>query len=125
MSSTDPMKDDSSIPSEILRRISLRPSRFLQLQNTKSSLLMKQITQPQMYNSVLGRLQRSLLETAGSSSPVTIKTKLFNPFTADVQSLTSPSKEKKNSYLLKTSSNVSKKSWIRKVLNMTKEYWQS
>ena len=80
MSSTDPMKDDSSIPSEILRRISLRPSRFLQLQNTKSSSLMRQITQPMMYNSSYGRLLRSLVATADSSSPATSKTKFSNHF---------------------------------------------
>ena len=80
MSSTDPMKDDSSIPSEILRRISLRPSRFLQLQNTKSSSLMRQITQPMMYNSSYGRLLRSLVATADSSLPATSKTKFSNHF---------------------------------------------
>ena len=51
MSSMDPMKDGSWILSETMRKISLRPSRFHQLQNTKSSSLMRQITQPTMYNS--------------------------------------------------------------------------
>ena len=73
MSSTDPMKDDSLILSETMRRISLRPSRFHQLQNTKSSSLMKQITQPMMYNSSYGRLLRSFMVTADSSSPATTK----------------------------------------------------
>ena len=40
MSSTDPMRDVFSIRSETMRNLSLRPSRFLQMQNTKSSSLM-------------------------------------------------------------------------------------
>ena len=84
MSSTDPMKDDLWILSETMRKTSLRPSRLRQLQNTKSSSLMKQITHPMMYNSVYGRLLRSLLATADSSSPVTTKIKSLNPCTRDV-----------------------------------------
>jgi len=61
MSSTDPMKDDSLILSETMRRISLRPSHFRQILNTKSSSLTKLTTQPQMYNSAYGRLLRSSL----------------------------------------------------------------
>ena len=78
MSSMDPMKDDSWILSETMRKTSLRPSRLRQLQNTKSSSLMKQITHPMMYNSSYGRLLRSLLETADSSSPAITKTKSWN-----------------------------------------------
>ena len=73
MSSMDPMKDDSWILSETMRKTSLRPSRLQQLQNTKSSSLMRQITHPMMFNSSYGRLLRSLLATADSSSPVTTK----------------------------------------------------
>jgi hypothetical protein len=79
MSSMDPMKDDSWILSETLRKTSLRPSHFLQLQNTKSSSLMRQITQPTMYNSSYGRLLRSLVATADSSLPAISKTKSFEP----------------------------------------------
>ena len=53
---------------------------FKQLQNTKSSSLMRQITQPMMYNSSYGRLLRSLVTTADSSLPVTSKTKFSNHF---------------------------------------------
>ena len=79
MSSMDPMRDVFSIRSETMRKISLRPSHFLQMQNTKSSLLTKLITRPMMYNSSYGRLLRSLLVTVDSSSPATTKTKSLNP----------------------------------------------
>ena len=80
MSSMDPMKDDSLIRSEILRRISLRPSRFRRLLDTKSSSSMKQITHQTTYNSSLGRLLRSFIATADSSLPATTKTKSSNHF---------------------------------------------
>ena len=88
LSSDDPMKDDFSILSETLRKTSLRPSHFKQLVNTKSSSLMRQITQPTMYNSSYGRLLRSLVATADSSSPATLKTKLSNPYTPGAPVLT-------------------------------------
>ena len=53
MSSTDPMKDDSWILSETLRKTSLQPYHFRQLQSTKSSSLMRQITQQTTFNSYL------------------------------------------------------------------------
>ena len=123
MSSTDPMRDDSSILSERMRRISLRPSRFLQLQNTKSSSLMRQITPPMMYNSAYGRLLRSLLKTADSFSPATTRTKSLSPCTPDVQSSTLESRERNVKRLPRNSSNVSKKSWVQKVLNMITRSW--
>jgi len=123
MSSMDQMKEDSWILSETMRRISLRPSHFRQVLNTKSLSLTKLTTQPQMFNSAYGRLLRSSLAIADSSSPATTKTKSSNHSTADAQSLTSPSKEKKDKYLLETSSRDSKKSWIQKVLNMITRSW--
>ena len=75
MSSMDPMKGDSWILSETMRKTSLRPYRLQQLLNTKSSSLMRQTTHPMMFNSYYGRLLRSLLGTAGSSLPVTTKIK--------------------------------------------------
>ena len=123
MSSMDPMRDVSWIRSETMRRISLRPSHFRQLQNTKSSSLMRQITRPMMYNSSYGRLLRSLLVTVDSSSPATTKTKSLNPSTLDALSLSLESKEKIDNPLPLSSSNVSNKSWIQKVLNMITRSW--
>ena len=79
MSSMDPMKDGSWILSETLRKTSLQPFRLHQLQSTKSSSLMRQITQPTMFNSSYGRLLRSLVATADSSLPATSKTKSLSP----------------------------------------------
>ena len=123
MSSMDPMKDDSWILSETMRRTSLRPSRLQQLRNTKSSSLMRQITHPMMFNSSYGRLLRNLLATADSSSPVTTKIKSLNPCTRDVPLSSLELKEKSDSPLPPSSSNDSKKSWIQKVLNMITRSW--
>ena len=123
MSSTDPMKDDSSIPSEILRRISLRPSRFLQLQNTKSSSLMRQITQPTMYNSSYGRLLRSLVQTADSSSPAITKIDWSSHFTPGARVLTFLPTVKTDQDSQHNSSQGSKRSWVQKVLNMITRSW--
>ena len=91
--------------------------------NTKSSSLMRQTTHPMTFNSSYGRLLRSLLGTAGSSSPVTTKIKSLNPCTRDVPSLSLESKEKIDKPLPPSSSNVSKKSWMQKVLNMITRSW--
>ena len=79
MSSTDPMRDASLIRSEILQKISLRPYHFRQLLDTKSSSSMRQITQQTTYNSYYGRLLRSFMAIADSSSPVTSRIKFSNP----------------------------------------------
>ena len=123
MSSMDPMRDDSSILSETMRRISLRPSRFRQLQNTKSSSLMRQITQRTTYNSSYGRLLRSLVATADSSLPATTKTESSNPSTPDALSLSLESEESTNLPSQPPSSNESKKSWMQKALNMITRSW--
>ena len=125
MSSTDPMRGDSSILSETMRRISLRPYRFRQLLNTKSSSLTKQITQPLMYNLPYGRLLRSLLATVDSSSPATTKTRSLLPSTPDVQSSTLPLREKKDRNLQVSSSKDSNKSWIKNLLDMTQKSLQN
>ena len=98
---------------------------FRQLLNTKSSSLMRQITRPMMFNSAYGRLLRSLLVIADSSSPVTTKIRSLLPSIPDVQSLTFPSKEKSVSPLPHNSSSVSKKSWLQKVLNLITRSWQN
>ena len=78
-----------------------------QLLNTKSSSLMRQITQPMTYNSSYGHLLRSLVATADSSSPATTKTKSSNPFIPVAPLWSSPLQESKNQELqqsfLKTS----------------------
>ena len=75
----DPMRDDSLIPSEIMRKTLLRPYRLRQILNTKSLSLTKLTTHPTMYNSCYGRLLRSSLAIADSSLPATTKTKSSNP----------------------------------------------
>jgi len=119
------MRDVFSIRSETMRRISLRPSAFRQLLNTKSSSLTKLTTRPQMYNSPYGRLLRSLLVTADLSSPVTIKTKSYLPSILDVPSSTSPSKEKTELNSPVSSSKDSNRSWIKKLLDMTQKFLQN
>jgi hypothetical protein len=89
MSSTDQMKDVFWIRSETMRKISLRPYHLHQIANTKLSSSMKQITHPMTYNSFFGRLLRSFLVTADSSSPVIIKTKSSNHFIPVAQWLNS------------------------------------
>ena len=123
MSSMDPMKDGSWILSETMRKISLRPSRFHQLQNTKSSSLMRQITQPTMYNSSYGLLLRSLAQTVDSSSPVTTKTVWSSHSTPAARVLIFPPIVKTDQNLQHNSSPVSKKSWVQKVLNMITRSW--
>ena len=119
MSSTDPMRGDSWILSETMRKTSLRPSRFRQLQNTKSSSLMRQITQPMMYNSSYGRLLRSLVGTADSSSLATLKTKLSNHFIPVAQWLNSELGESKNQQLQQPSTNESNKFSMQKESSTT------
>ena len=94
MSSMDPMKVDSSILSETLRRTSLRPFRLHQLLNTKSSSLMRQTTQQTTYNSSYGQVLRSLVATVDSSSPATTRIESSNPSIPDAPSSSLESKEK-------------------------------
>ena len=89
----------------------------------KVIIMMRQITHPTTYNSSYGRLLRSLLVTAASSSPVTTRTRSLNPSTVDAPSLTSPSKERSDRVSQHSSSSVSKKSWVQKVLNMITRSW--
>ena len=123
MSSMDPMRDDSLILSETMRKTLLRPYRLRQILNTKSSSLTKLTTHPTMFNSSYGRLLRSSLAIADSFLPATTKIKSLNPFTRDVQSLSLESKEKIDNPLPHNSSSVSKKSWMQKVLNMITRSW--
>ena len=125
MSSMDPMKGGSWILSETMRKTSLRPSRLQQLRSIKSSSLMRQITQPQMYNSPYGHLLRSLLGTVDLSSPVTTRTRSSLPSIPGVPSLTSPSKEKTDKFLQDSSSKDSNKSWIQRLLNMSQKFLQN
>jgi len=122
MSLMDPTKVDSLILSETMRRILLRPYRFRQLLNTKSSSLMRQITRPMMFNSSYGRLLRNLVVIADSSSPATTKTKSSNLFTQDVQSLISPQLPRTNQNLPQVSSTVSGLYLRQKVLNMIQKF---
>jgi hypothetical protein len=121
MLSTDPTKDVSWILYGTKRRTSLRPSHLRDLLNTKSSSSMRQITQATTYNSYYGRILRHFITTADSSSPATIRTKLLNLFTPDVQSLTSPSKGSKEFNLREVSFSDFNQSWTRKGLNMIKK----
>ena len=78
------------------------------------------ITQQTTYNSYLGRLLRSFMATADSSSPATSKTKSLNHSTADAPVLIFQPIPKVNPNSQQPSSSASKRSWARKVLNMIK-----
>ena len=123
MSSMDRMRDASLIRSEILQKISLRPSHFRRLLDTKSSSSTKVITQQTTYNSYYGRLLRSFMATADSSLPATSKTKSSNHFIPVAQWLNSELGESKNPPSPPPSSKESKKSWIQKLLNMITRSW--
>ena len=123
MSSMDPMRDDSLILSETMRKILLRPSNFKQLRNTKSSLLMRQITQPMMYNSSYGRLLRSLVATADSSLPATSKIDWSSHFTPGARVLTFPPIPKTNQNLPQPSSTVSGLYLRKRTLSMIQKFW--
>ena len=110
---------DYLIRSEIMQKISLRPYHFRQLLNTKSSSSMRLITQQTTYNSYLGRLLRSFMATADSSSPATTKTKSSNHFIPVAQWLNSELGENKNLQSQPSSSNDSKTSSTPKELSMT------
>ena len=125
MSLTDLTRGDSWTLSGTMRRTSLRPYHFLRLQNTKSSSLMRLITQPQMYNSPYGLLLRNLLVTADSSSPVITRTRSSLPSIPGVQSSTLPSREKTDKNWPPSSSNDSNKSWIKSLLDMTQRFLSS
>ena len=104
-------------------KISLRPYHFRQLLDTKSSSSMRQITQQTTYNSYYGRLLRSFMAIADSSSPVTSRIKFSNPFTPEPQSSSLESTVSKNQQSPPPSSSESKKSWIQKALNMITRSW--
>ena len=93
-----------------------------QLQDTKSSSLMKLITHPTMYNSAYGRLLRSLLVTADSSSPATTKTKSSNHFIPVAQWLSSELKEKNEQQLPTVSSLDFEKFSKEKEYNTNQKY---
>ena len=122
MSSMDPMRVDSSILSATMRRTSLRPFHLQQLLNTKSSSLMRQITQRTTYNSSYGRLLRSLVVTADSSLPATTKTKSLNPSTPVVLSSSLESKQRTNQNSQQTFSTVSGLYLRRRLLNMIQKF---
>ena len=77
------------------------------------------ITQQTTYNSYLGRLLRSFMATADSSSPATTKTKSSNHFIPVAQWLSSELEENKNLQSRPSSSNDSKTSSTPKELSMT------
>ena len=106
-------------------KISLRPSHFKQLADTKSSSSMRLITQQTTYNSYLGRLQRSFLATADSSLPAISKTKSSNHSTPDAPVLIFQPIPKANPNSPQPSSKESKKSWIQKLLIMITKYWSN
>ena len=123
MSSTDPMRDVFSIRSETMRNLSLRPSRFLQMQNTKSSSLMKL---DNTSNDVQLLLRAFIEEFAGNCRFIftcNYKNKILEPSTPDVPSLSLESKEKIVKPLPPSSSSDSEKSWMQKVLNMITRSW--
>tara|TARA_B100000085_G_scaffold10710_1_gene9265 strand:+ start:2494 stop:3060 length:567 start_codon:yes stop_codon:yes gene_type:complete len=93
-----------------------------QLLNTKSSSLMKQITQPTTYNSSYGRLLRSLVETVDLSLPVITRTRLSNRFIPVAQWLSSLEGTSNNSQ--QTSSRGSKRSLRRNGSIQNLAFWR-
>ena len=122
MSSMDPMKDDFRHGRNQAKNFASTVS-LQRLLNTKSSSLMKQITQGTMYSSSYGQILRHFITTADSSSPATTKTKSSNHFTPDVPSLILPQPQRTDHESQHPSSNVSSKSWMQKVLNLITRSW--
>ena len=87
MSSTDQMKDGSSIPSETMQRTSHLQSLLAASRSIKSSSSMKQIIPLPTYNSFLERVLRNSQETVDLSLPAITKTKSSNPSIPVVPSL--------------------------------------
>ena len=114
----DPMKDDFWTQYEIKQRTLLRPFRFKEMVNQKSSLLTKLTTQPMMFNSSLGRILRRFIATADSSSPATTRTKSSNRSTVDVPSLTLLSKAEKERLLHQNSLRESRISSVKNRLSL-------
>ena len=79
----------------------------------KSSSLTRQTTQPQMSSSYLGHLSRNFQTTAGSSSPVTTKTKSLNPSILDAQLSNLELQDNKSQQSLLLSSNDLTLSWTK------------
>ena len=123
MSSMDPMKDDFWTRLETKQRTLLRPYHFKRLLNTKSSSLMRQITQGTTYSSSYGQILRHFITIADSSSPAITKTKSSNHFTPDVPSLILPQPQKTDHVSQHPSSKDSSKSWMQKVLNLITRSW--
>ena len=125
MSLTDPTRDVSWILYETRQRTLLRPFRFKELIDTKSSLSMKLITQATTYNSCYGRILRHFIATADSSSPATTRIKSSNPSIPGVLWLTSHSKENKKLSWQDPSSSVYKTSWMQRASNTIKKSLQN
>ena len=96
MSSTDPMKEDSSTRLETMQRISQVLSHSPLTPDIKSLSSTKQTIPRPTYSSSLERLLRSSQETADSSSPAIIRIKSSNRSSPGVLSLNLPSKVKKS-----------------------------
>ena len=80
-------------------RTLLRPFRFRQMLDTKSSSSMKQITQGTTYNSSYGQILRRFITTVGSFSHVTTKIRSLNPSTRDVPLSSLESKEEEKAQI--------------------------
>jgi hypothetical protein len=91
--------------STVSQRILHRPSHFLLMHSTKSSLLTKLTTRPTMYSSSYGQILRHFIVTADSYLPAISKTKSSNHSTLGVPSLISPSVESKSLQSQQSSSN--------------------
>jgi hypothetical protein len=124
MSSMDLTKDDFWTRYGTKQRTLLRPYHFKQLVNTKSSSLMRQITQPTTFNSFYGLILRRFITTVGLFSPATTKTKLSNRYNQGVQYLTSTSQVKTSRKLQHNSSSVSGLYLRSRVSNMIQRLLQ-
>ena len=82
-------------------------------------------TQPTTYSSSYGRILRHFITTADLFSPATIRTKLSNHSTPDVQSSSLDSQTSRDQQSPQSSSSDSKESWIKRLLSMMRKYWSN
>ena len=125
MLSTDQMKDDSLIQSEITPKTSHQQFPSHLIVDIKSLSSTRQTTPPQMSSSYLEHLSRNFPQTVDSSSPATTRTKSLNPSTPGVQSLNLESQQNKNQQSLLNSSKDLTGSWTPSGFKVIRESSQN
>ena len=122
MSSTDPMREDSSTQYVITQRTLHQLYLSLRKRSTRSSSLMKQTTQVMMYNSYSEHSSKSSQGIVDLYSLAITKIKSLNHSIPDVQWLTFLLEERRSNRSLLTSSKDSILSWSKKGLKLIRKY---